>query len=234
MIRFIFEKAYSELKKAHGAGKVVKWLVWFVRILLWIFELFVKYVIKQAYIQTALYGTHFIKSAINAFVLLSRNIAQIGILHTLTTVVLFVSKLCIAFATAFAAYALAAYGGPYLLFSNQSQSYAPLIITIISFFIGYFISALFINILDTAIDTILQCFLIDDEMAASDPNYKPHCTNSLSMFISDHKTIDKLEKFVCQCCCCLTGCQCCKKQEQGTPNYENYDATSSKTPEATI
>lgn len=204
-IRIIFEKMYVELKKAHLALKILPGVGWAVRIFLWVFEHIVKFVNEYAYIQTALYGTHFIKSAMNAFALISRNLFLIGLLHTVCSVIFFCGKVLVAFLTAFAAYVLTTYGSTLLLSSSLSSS-SPILITVLAFFIGYFIASIFISILYTAVDTVLQCFLIDTEMAYGNPDYQPYCSStSLSRIIAEGRAFHKIEK-ICQCCCCCTYC----------------------------
>jgi hypothetical protein len=204
-IRILFEKFYSELKKAHGDNKVWKGVAWAVRIFLFIFELIIKYINKHAYVQTALYGTHFIKSAINAFTLLTRNFMQIGVLQTMTTISLFIGKLVVSLATCLVGYGLA-YSGWLLVTDRTNPISSPLLVACVCFLLAFVIVSVFVQIVDTAIDTVLQCFLVDYEMCYNDPNRKPYCTRTLAIFIQEHRALDKLERFVCQCCCCFTGC----------------------------
>jgi choline transporter-like protein 2/4/5 len=213
-IRILFEKFYSELKKATGDNKVWKGVAWAVRIFLFLFELLIKYINKHAYVQTALYGSHFIKSAINAFTLLTRNFMQIGILQTITTIALFMGKVLVSMATCFVGYGLS-YSGWLLISDRGNPISSPLLVACICFLIAFTISSIFIRIVDTAIDTILQCFLVDYEMCYNDPTRKPYCTRTLGIFIKEQRALDKLEKFVCQCCCCFTGC--CQGTSKGDP-----------------
>lgn len=204
-IRILFEKFYSELKKAHGDNKIWKGVAWAVRAFLFVFELIIKYINKHAYVQTALYGSHFIKSAINAFTILTRNFLQIGVLQTITTFALILGKLLVSVFSCFAAYALA-YSGYLLIVDRGDPISSPLLVAVICFIIAFIVSSIFIRIVETAIDTVLQCFLVDFEMCYHDPSKKPYCTRTLAIFIKEQRALDKLEKFVCQCCCCITGC----------------------------
>lgn len=219
-IRILFEKFYSELKKAHANNKIWKYAAWAVRAFLFIFELIIKYINKHAYVQTALYGTMFITSAINAFTILTRNFLQIGVLQTITTFVLLLGKLLVSVFTCFVGYALA-YSGYLLIVDRGDPISSPLLVAIICFIIAFIVSSIFVRIVDTAIDTILQCFLVDYEMCYNDENRKPFCTRTLAIFIKEQRAIDKLERFVCQCCCCVTG-GCCHtsddpQNEMGRP-----------------
>jgi len=204
-IRLLFEKLYKELKKAHLENRIVKVISWAVRIGLQIFEWIVKYINRHAYIQTALYGTHFIKSATNAFHIITRNIIQIGILHVITQILLFIGKIVVAFAVALIGYGLSKSG--WLLTTQRDIPVTSnLLIAIICFIIAFTIASLYINVMDISVDCILQCFLIDDEMCENDPNRKPYCTGSLKVFILENKLRRKVEELICGCCCCITGC----------------------------
>jgi len=138
---------------------------------------------------------------------LQETFLQIGVLQTITTIALLFGKLVVSVFTCFAGYALA-YSGYLLITDRNDPISSPLLVAIICFMIAFIISSIFVRIVETAIDTVLQCFLVDFEMCYNDPTKKPYCTRTLAIFIQEHRALDKLEKFVCQCCCCVTGCCC--------------------------
>ncbi len=57
MMRYLFERTQRELRKALGNNKISKYLVWLVRALLFVFEIIVRFLNKQAFIQMSIYGT---------------------------------------------------------------------------------------------------------------------------------------------------------------------------------
>jgi len=68
--------------------------------LLWCYEKFIKFMNKNAYIQTAIFGTAFCASAKAAFGLIMRNASRVGSISYVSTIVLFVGKLFISFTRA--------------------------------------------------------------------------------------------------------------------------------------
>ena len=65
---------------------------------------------------------------------------------------------------------------------------------------------MFTTVLEVAVDTVLQCFLVDDEICTSDTtgNTKPHCTGGLARIIKEEQRM----KAACHICSCFT-CDCC-------------------------
>jgi hypothetical protein len=60
------------------------------------------------------------------------------------------------------------------------------------------------TLLQTAVDTILQCFLVDEEFCKNNPSAQPYCTKSLRKFIDEERN----HRYLCHLCSCLT-CDCC-------------------------
>jgi len=221
-IRLLFEKAQRELKKATADNKVVAVLAWFVRIMLWIFEMIVKYINKQAYIQCALYGTSFLTSAMHGFQIISRNGVQMGVLDIMSEIVFIISKLSIASITCLACYAISA--KTTFLNVGEEAVFSPLFVAAIAFILAYLIAAIFTTVLETAVDTILQCFLVDDEICRNNSNAEPYCTKSLRKFIDEERKY----RVMCHLCSCIT-CDCCRGGADGVvadvakDNYELDD-----------
>lgn len=203
-IRIMFERGVRELKFAVMNNRIAKAIVWFVRIILWVFEKMVKYINKHSYIQTAIYGTSFITSSMQAFELITKNAVQLGVLDTLSTIIFIIAKFSVAIITAGGAYAIAA--KTTFLNVGEEVIYSPLFVAFISFIIAYFIASVFVTILEVAVDTVLQCYLIDNQVCTSDKsgNTKPHCTGTLARIIKEEQKF----KAVCHICSCLT-CDCC-------------------------
>jgi choline transporter-like protein 2/4/5 len=200
-IRILFEKMVREIDAAHKGGRIVSGCIWYVRIVLWIFEKIVKYINKNAYIQTAMYGSSFICAARDAMALILRNPIQIGVITTMGNIVIFISRLSIGFITAIIAYALAT-KTTFLIDNPSDPISSPILVAAIAFVIGFLIGCLFMVILETAIDTITQCYLIDREMC-SDPNYEPYGTGSLRRYLKERLAYESARHFACKICLCF-------------------------------
>ena len=162
IIRVIVAKAQ---KKARDMGnKLGEALLCCCQCCLWCFEKMIKFLNKNAYIQCAIFGTPFCKSAREAFGLIARNAGKVGSITYVSTIVMFVGKFFIACATTGAAYIyinreigedLYSLGGPCIL------------IFIMSFFIG----DMFLDVFDMSTSTVLHCFVADEEMFDGDECY---------------------------------------------------------------
>ena len=131
---------------------------------LWCFEKFIKILNKNAYIQTAIFGTAFCRSAREAFGLVTRNAGKVGSITYVSTIVLFVGKFFISCLTTGAAYI-------YINREIGGELYSlggPLIII---FGMSYFIGDMFLDIFDMSTSTVLHCFIADEEMFDGDECY---------------------------------------------------------------
>jgi len=146
--------------------------------LLWCYEKFIKFMNKNAYIQTAIFGTAFCASAKQAFGLIMRNASRVGSISYVSTVVLFVGKLFISFTTAAVAYII-------INLRMGSELYSPGGPTAMVFILSYAIGSMFLDVFDTSTSTILQCFIADEEMF-----HDGHCyaDKQLQKWFADQET----------------------------------------------
>jgi hypothetical protein len=113
-------------------------------------ECCVKFMSKNAYIQTAIFSTSFCTSCRKAFFLIARNAARIAALSYVSAAVLIVGKLFISACTTSIAY--------YVITENLSSQLHSVAgpVTVI-FLISYWVSDFFMDIFDMAISTMV-CF----------------------------------------------------------------------------
>ena len=162
IIRLIVAKAQ---KKARDLGNSLgEALLCCCQCCLWCFEKFIKFLNKNAYIQCAIFGTPFCRSAREAFGLITRNVGRVGSITYVSTIVLFVGKFFISCLTTAAAYIyigreigddLFSLGGPCGLI----------------FVMSYFIGDMFLDVFDMSTSTVLHCFVADEEMFDGDECY---------------------------------------------------------------
>lgn len=157
---------------------------------LWFFEQCLKFINKNAYIQCAIFGTAFCKSARQAFFLVARNIARISSIAYVSGAVLIIGKLFISVATTAIAYTYIIEDIEDALPTNYPhlEDEPPMHLHYISgpivviFFLAYMISDMFMSVFDMAIYTVLHCFVADEEMFDA-PRY---AEGSLKKFIDKH------------------------------------------------
>jgi len=124
---------------------------------LWCFEKFIKFINKNAFIQTAIFGTAFCSSAREAFFLILRNAKRVASISFVSSIVLSVGKLFITLLTA---------GISYMVIDSQigSEIHSAGGPTALIVVISYFVGDMFMDIYEMSIATILQCFIADEEM----------------------------------------------------------------------
>ncbi|EER06786.1 ctl transporter, putative [Perkinsus marinus ATCC 50983] len=124
------------------------------------FEKCIKFLNKNAYIQTALLGTKFCTSAKNAFFLILRNAARIGVLGAIGNAVRLFGYLFIM--GKLGATAAAGYFITLEMYDGEINS--PVVPIIIFVVVGYVVGKLITNVFGLAVDSMLQCFVADEEL----------------------------------------------------------------------
>lgn len=150
-----------------------------------------KFLNKNAYVQTAIFGTSFCKSSRQAFYLVVRNAARVGAISSVSSAVLIVGKLFISAVTTGLAY--------YVMTEQIAEDlYSVGGPTFVVFLMSYFVSDFFMDsefalssycliaccvrmnlifvspsflVYDMGTTTILHCFIADEEMFEGDERY---------------------------------------------------------------
>eukprot|EP00828_Plagiopyla_frontata_P009593 TRINITY_DN1495_c0_g1_i2.p1 TRINITY_DN1495_c0_g1~~TRINITY_DN1495_c0_g1_i2.p1 ORF type:complete len:641 (+),score=63.83 TRINITY_DN1495_c0_g1_i2:43-1923(+) len=134
-------------------------------------ERFIEFLNKNAYIQIALSGKGFCGAAKDAMCLIIQNAGRFAVVHGIGQIFIFLGKIFIcAFATL----------GGYLIITRVEKYdealYSTLIPTVLMLILTYTIGCLFMTVYGMAVDAILHCFLLDEELAkkhGSTPQYTP-------------------------------------------------------------
>merc|ERR1711965_778248 len=106
-IRYIILKIQKNLEKSSNSAAV--FIMQCIGCCMWCVEKCMKFLNKNAYIQTAIYGYGFCNAARSAFFLLLRNIARVYVVSKISDFILFLGKLLIPVTTTFLAYLVLAY-----------------------------------------------------------------------------------------------------------------------------
>ena len=121
---------------------------------------FIKFINKNAYIQIALSSKNFCQSAMEAFILILKHAGKFAVVSGLGGIFMLLGKMTIASVTTFLGFIIID-NWPAIRDELQSQ-FAPLIVI---FLIAYVVGAVFISVYSTSTDAILQCFLVDTDIA---------------------------------------------------------------------
>jgi len=172
MIRFMLKYAEKQLK-----GKQNQCLVYVLKVLQCYFkcaERFLKFISRNAYIQVAIHGKSFCKSARNAFGLLLRNAFRLVAINFVGDFLLFLGKMTIALIT----------GGVAIFFLKSRDdvnyyAFPALIVTVMA----YGIAAGFMAVFEMAIDTIFLAFCEDCERNGSEDEGAYWMSEDLRKFV---------------------------------------------------
>lgn len=154
-IRAIIAKAQKHAKETKN--KILEYLLCCCQCCFWCLEKCMKFINKNAYIQTAIFSTPFCKSCRKSFWLIFRNISRVGAVTYVSAAVLIVGKLFISTVTTAVGYIMLVEHLNQELFSVAG----PLGVI---FLISYFISDFFMDVFDMGISTVLHCFIAEEEM----------------------------------------------------------------------
>merc|ERR1711988_672190 len=177
VIAYIQSKANAAAGKAGAIGKIVKVVLCLIQSCVWCMEKCMKFINRNAYILIAIHGISFCTAAKRAFFLILRNIARIGAVALLSTIFLFLGKMFIC--------AIPTTAAVYLLIMNESTKVAspavPLAIIAIS---TYIIGSSMMAVYGMTIDTMLVCFVGDEEANKEAHGGPFYASGELSSFVS--------------------------------------------------
>ncbi|GMI08068.1 hypothetical protein TrLO_g14282 [Triparma laevis f. longispina] len=149
--------AYLQNQAKKSKNKALQMALCAIQCYMWCLEKCMKFMNKNAYIQTAIYGYSFCKAARKAFFLILRNILRISAVAIVSEFVLIIGKLFITIMSTMAGY----YFMKENMLDDLNGLWCPLLLIIL---FAYVTADMFNEVFGMAIWTILQCFVADEEM----------------------------------------------------------------------
>jgi hypothetical protein len=149
--------------------------MWLIGGILWLIQKIMKFINKNAFIQTALLGTNFCKSCANAVSLIARNAVRIGTLGMIGGIVHFLGITFITIGTG-----VAGWGALTAWYDGEIKS--PIAPLALIFIMGYCLGSIVISVFSISVDSIFQCFLADEEMNKNQGGAK-HTPSQLDSFL---------------------------------------------------
>jgi len=173
ILRFLLHYFENKIKKISENSTLVSFVVKCVDCCLWCCEKCMKFLNRNAYIEIAIYGKNFCRSAMNAFAILLRNALRVAAINSIGDLVLLVCKLIITAIGIVGAFfyfqyadeitnALGADTNSTLGAATGTVQYESLQILLCGIF-AYFLANMFIGVYEMLIDTIFICFAEDSE-----------------------------------------------------------------------
>mmetsp|Transcript_14011 Transcript_14011/g.14033 ORF Transcript_14011/g.14033 Transcript_14011/m.14033 type:complete len:378 (+) Transcript_14011:797-1930(+) len=194
-IKYLLMYFSQKVKQAGGTqNKIISWILKCAACYVACFERFIKFINKNAFIQVALQSTSFCKSAREAFFLILRNAGRFLTLGTIGGVFILLGKWTITICATFIGYMIITHASKW-----KDDIYSPVFPTIVFLFCAYVIASIFMSVYGMACDTILQCFLVDEELGKKSDRPPAHSPQVLQDFLNRER--ERPEKKSCCCCC---------------------------------
>lgn len=149
---------YLQNKAKKSGNKIAQAVLCCIQCCMWCIESCMKFINKNAYIQTAIYGYSFCKAARTAFFLIVRNILRIAAVNMVSEFVLVLGRMLITAFTTLLLYLALAYSLPDSAVTGIIGS------LIMSAILTYFVACMFCEIFGMCIETILLCYIADEEL----------------------------------------------------------------------
>ncbi|XP_067207426.1 choline transporter-like protein 1 isoform X2 [Linepithema humile] len=152
LVRAMISFVQKHLKQYDNA--FVQAILWCCQCCLWCFECALKFLTRNAYIETAIYGCNFCTGGRKAFQALSSNILRVAAINSVGDFVLFLGKVLVVTLTVVA--------GICLMQKKEGLNHPWVPITLAGIF-AFLVAHCFISIYEMIIDTIFLCFCEDCE-----------------------------------------------------------------------
>jgi len=184
-IRAICEYVGKKIAEASGDNGCTRCLLCCMRCCLDCFDRFMRFLTRNAFIYMAISSESFCTSALHSFVLILRNSVKFGFVDGIADVFMFLAKFLVSIATTSVMYL-------FLGWCTKVQSFVVPLIVI--FLFSYILSSVFIAIFDVGANTLLQCYLLDMDIANSNGKLEPdHIPPTLTKFFSTDEVKNMME-----------------------------------------
>ncbi|XP_015587340.1 choline transporter-like protein 1 isoform X2 [Cephus cinctus] len=175
LIRALLSFIQNRLKSYNN--DLVRGILWCCQCCLWCFECALKFLTRNAYIETAIYGCSFCRGGKKAFQALSNNILRVAAINSVGDFVLFLGKVLVV--------ALTVVAGVFLIQKKDGIQHPWVPITLAGIF-ALLVSHCFISIYEMVIDSIFICFC--EDCAKNDGINRPYfMSRGLMEFVENSK-----------------------------------------------
>ncbi|XP_046830701.1 choline transporter-like protein 1 isoform X2 [Vespa crabro] len=174
LVRAMISFVQNRLKKFDN--DLVRGILWCCQCCLWCFECALKFLTRNAYIETAIYGCNFCSGGKKAFQALSSNILRVAAINSVGDFVLFLGKVLVVVLTVIT--------GIYLIQKEGLQH--PWVPIALAGVLAFLVSHCFISIYEMIIDSIFLCFC--EDCAKNDGISRPYfMSRGLMEFVENSK-----------------------------------------------
>ena len=142
-------------------------------------ECCMRFVSKQAYIQTAIHGAGFCTSAKEAFFAIARNILSVGAVSIVTGLGLVVGKIWIMAVVGLASFF-------WFTATLQQDMHSLVAPTVLIMILAYIVASVVMDVLHTTVDTVILCYIHDSE---ANQGRAVYAHQSMAAFLQEHGPI---------------------------------------------
>lgn len=189
-LRLVLEYVDRNTKELQSRNGVVKVVFLAVKCCLWCFEKCLKFLSKNAYIMIAMRGSSFCSASATAFRLLLANLARVAVVNTISFFLLLLVKLTVALTAGIVVFAalsnstkLSASAASALAILGNDPVTSPMAPVLAATILAWLVASAFVNVYDTAIDTILLCFCEDTRL--HNGGVSPYMSDELRRLMGD-------------------------------------------------
>eukprot|EP01052_Picozoa_sp_SAG31_P005039 SAG31_NODE_216_length_20053_cov_9.223815_8_plen_299_part_00 len=213
MIKYACIYAINQVQAQSPENKLIQFLGNCLKVLVSCIERFIRFLGHVAYIETAVYGKNFCSSLLRAFKRLIRNAIRFSFVTLFSKLVIFLGKLLAILGAIWLVLLIhesglqftaeeGLDGGPWFQFKDvhahmrTTENAVPQVPLVLAGVAAAIVSFAIMGTYETAIDTIMVCFL-EDEAENDDNGYPTFASGELKSFMSGTKSIaDAQEAFV--------------------------------------
>lgn len=141
----------------NSSNRLVKYTFFCLSCCFALFDKLLRYLSKHSYPQCALFGTPFCQSARHAFHLLYQNFGRFAAMHVIGDFVVLIGKFSISLSAAGLGYL-------YMTTTLSSSLHGVVMPTVLIGFVAFCTSTMFLGVLSSTSDTIMQAFIVDEEL----------------------------------------------------------------------
>ena len=143
MIRVLLEYIEDKIKEKGADNPAIKCLLCCCKCCFWCLENFIKFLNRNAYIMTAVYGYNFCRGAKKSFTLLTSNAARALVLDKVTDFILFLGKIIVVTIVAAVTFTLFSANVTTALDLNINYQFVPMVIIVLC---SYAIASTFFSV----------------------------------------------------------------------------------------
>ncbi|CEG35527.1 choline transporter-like protein [Plasmopara halstedii] len=170
-IRAVLLYIDHQTKDLQESNLFLKVVMKIVQCCLWCLEKCLRFLSKNAYIFIAMKGHSFCVSTKDAFKVLLLNVAQVGVVSTVTFLLLGAGKVAIALSCAIVTFVYLEKNTDDYGIGGAHELSSPLAPILVAFLLGWFVASTCLDVYEMAIDTILLCFCEDKELNKATGQY---------------------------------------------------------------